>query len=393
MKMHGGKKNGVPQVLSEDIYNAKQTRSIFIRILPVIILGFLIVGVCLLVYWMRYMPRSIGRLYCEVYEISSKRPASIVDLKVNTGESVRQGQLLVELDTAEFEAEKLINTHSLNRAKLDITATRAELALRQDELRLRLEDNLVIRIVELETSRSALNEDKATLETAREQLAGAQIELDRNRKLIESNAVAQQQLDMVQTRVNALARQVEFYVKVVKSDEDRVKAAMDRLDQYTKKEDKIQVPAEEILLPVKAYPSQLESSIKLTEVKISESRLRSPVDGVVSALYKRNASAVDAGTPILQILKAGDSSMVETYIIENWSAVPEVGKKVRLHPSNSFIWNSVSGVIVSKGTCIVPVPQEYLQAYNTFKYRGLRLLIKLDAPYNGPIASSFDITY
>ena len=190
----------------------------FKRLLPIFVFAIILASIVLAIYWYNYMPRAIGRLYTIDYNIASKRNALVNEILVDVGQKVSVGQTLVRLDTNVLTALLQNKKDALEVAKKRIPARKGELELRQEELRLKLDDNLIFRAIEIESARTALNEDTSILTVAQANLVGAEIDVKRYTGLAATGAVKQALLDTATTKRNALLNKIANYEKVVKAD-------------------------------------------------------------------------------------------------------------------------------------------------------------------------------
>lgn len=386
MQIRTAKRTIKSQVIPKE--EKRVNHNLFRRLLPLLI--FLCLAGCLstIIYWYYFMPRAIGRLQIQRYAISSKRSALIKKILIKPGDKVTTNQVLVELDTNELLARKKSLEKALFVASEKMPSTYGELRLKQDELRLKLDDNLIFRAIDVESARSSLKEDSARYESTIEQLKGAEIELNRRQKLVKTGAVSQSKLDEIQTRYNALTKQVENYKKVVESDETRFQTAVKRYKDYNERN--INVPIEEIIRPVKASVNQAKEEINVIQAAIDNSILKAPYDGYVMAILRNENEGVQAGDSIVQIIN-GSTTVIESYIKEKWYNDAKLGKPVKLKPRISN--DSLRGEIFYIAPFSSKIPMEFLENYEQDKVSGIRILIKLEKEFNGPLGTHFDILF
>lgn len=390
MKFSSAKSPSRPQITPvQDASAAKRT--LLSRLLPLIIFLTILATIAAIIYYYNFMPRAIGRLQVSSVEMSSKRPAFVKSILVSVGDEVKKGQLLAELDTAELEARKDKALKALALAKESLESLKAELRLRQDELRLRVDDNLVFRVVDLESAKVMLNQDVARLESSKARLAGALIEQDRFQKLVSSSAAAQKQLDLQTAQTNALQKEVEWYEKAVVADTERGQSAEKRLAQYVEREGLINVPINEMLRPAIAEVAVAEAEVSVVAAQISDSMLVSPIDGMVSGISKRPGFAVDIAEPVMTLMSPSKRH-VEAYVQEQWSRCAVKDGKVKLRSRADF-FHILRGSMRETGNCVVTIPLDFLEPYETFKYKGLRFVVEMDKDWDGPTGSRFDILF
>ena len=131
-----------------------------------------------------------GRLEAKLADAASKEPLRIKEILVNEGDLVKPGQVLVLLDTVTLDAELAEARASVAAAEEKIAATEAAITRRNSEIRLAQIEverarNLVrqragsqreldVRNMQVESTRAALAEEQARLQTARQDVEVAQ---------------------------------------------------------------------------------------------------------------------------------------------------------------------------------------------------------------------------
>ncbi|MBS1258926.1 MAG: hypothetical protein MAG551_01990 [Candidatus Scalindua arabica] len=389
MKMQSAKKPAKGQVIA--VQSKSDRPGLFKLLLPVIVFSLIVLFFVTAVYWYNFMPRATGRSYLEFHEISSKRRAIIRELAVDLGAPVKAGQLLVKLDENELLARRKRLQQAVTVASEAIVAKKNELELKQQELRLKLDDQHIFRTVEVEAARVAMSEDAARLQSAIARLQGSQIELDRVRKLAKSGAMSQSRLDQQQTLYNAIDREVKGYDKVVAAGGERLRQAMRRLSDYEKGK-AINVPVAEILRPVKAYVAEVEVQITEIDALLENSRLTSPIDGEVGSIQQRAGAVVDAGEPILTVVHSRPH-LVESYIREKWMGSVQEGDTVYLRPLSSGNGGKLKARVVERGKSVTRVPRDFLPEYDESRVMGLRFVMELEKEWDGPLGAAFSISF
>lgn len=123
-----------------------------------------------------------GRIEGKLVDVAAKEPLRVKELLVDEGDLVTPGQVLVRLDTDTLEAQLAEAKASIDAAEEKLAVARAGIVKQRSEINLAsIEENrsknlveqgagsqrdLDVRKTKVETSRSALAEAQATLETA-----------------------------------------------------------------------------------------------------------------------------------------------------------------------------------------------------------------------------------
>ncbi len=203
--------------------------------------------------------RFQGYVDAHLLQVGSERGGRVVELKVEEGDTVRQGQLVARLDDA------------LSKARV------AEAAAKLAEAKARLELALAPRKrpKELKVLQAALREAEAALEVSKK-------EFERIRRLVARGAEPPARLDAAK---GAYERDLA-----------RVKAARERLEVA-----RLPAREEEIALAraaVKAAEAALESARR----DLARTRITAPAAGRVQEVLFRPGEVVGAGRPVILLL-------------------------------------------------------------------------------------------
>ncbi len=159
-------------------------------------LAVLAVGFLAFRYWkgrQSALPEGIasgnGRLEAKLVDIASKEPLRVKEILVDEGALVRPGQVLVRMDTTTIEAELSESEAKVAAAEERLALARASIAKQKSEIRLAKIEvdrsrNLVAaaagsqreldtRTAKLETTRAALAQAEAMLETSQQEIESA----------------------------------------------------------------------------------------------------------------------------------------------------------------------------------------------------------------------------
>lgn len=387
MKLRTATNSPTPQITP---FARRNEKSLFWRLFPAMIFFGTIALIVLLIYWYYFLPRAVGQIYTEKHEIGSNRNAMIYSILVKQGDLVQKGSVVVQLETEQLYAELKKNEMELLVAKQNVPANQAKLQLQQDDLRLRLEDSQILRSIEIFSSQSALDQAQSVIGSTRADLAGAAIDVERYTKLVPSGAAAKFLLDNANTRYNMDIEIIKNYENVIASNLQRQKQAEIRYAEYLKRQETINVPIEQIMPPIRTEVNVAETQIDVTKALLDYSFLKSPVNGIVSDIFKFEGSGLQAGEIILSIDKT-DLNVVEAYIREEWAGSLVFNKKIKLAPRLKK-YDSIVGTIKYISPIVTVIPPIFMEAYNQqLKEKGIRFTVLLDKPWTGPAGATFDI--
>ncbi|MGZ3456884.1 MAG: HlyD family secretion protein [Archangium sp.] len=142
-----------------------------------------------------------GRIEAKLVDVAAKEPLRVKQVLVNEGDLVKQGQVLVQLDTTTLEANLHEANESVAAAQERLAAAKAAIAKQKSEIDLAT--------IELERSRRLVAEGagsqreldvrKSTLETTKASLAQAEAALNTATQEVE---VARANAATIQTRID-----------------------------------------------------------------------------------------------------------------------------------------------------------------------------------------------
>ncbi len=176
--------------------------------------------------------------------VGSQVSGTIKFLYADFNSSVKQGQVIAQIDPAIFQAQ-------VDQARANVLNTQANLLNTQSNLK-----NIQANVVKAEV---AVEDTKRTM--------------DRNRPLVEKKVIAQQVFDTAQTNYDSAVAQVEAAKAQLESGKAQIESS-------------------------KAQVEQSKAALKLAETNLGYTTIRSPVNGIV---ISRN---VDVGQTVAASLQA-----------------------------------------------------------------------------------------
>src|SRR5277367_5646174 len=158
-------------------------------VIPIVLV---VAGVLAYKYWNStqsgLLPAGIasgnGRIEAKLSDASAKEPLRVKDVLVDEGDLVKPGQVLVQLDTVTIEAEQTKNEAAVATAREQFAAANGAIATANADI-------------------AAANADvvaaNAAVERQESEIRLAQIEADRQRRMLAENATSQGLFDVRQT--------------------------------------------------------------------------------------------------------------------------------------------------------------------------------------------------
>jgi membrane fusion protein, multidrug efflux system len=326
-------------------------------------------GIQWLIFRWHYVSTDDAQVKGNLVNLGAKVPGRIVQLRVEEGDRVHAGQVLVEIDPQDYLAAvaqaraslemarqdlaKAVTQLSLTRERVTQGIGTAEASLREAGENLKFsEDDAALQTdrvdkdidrarANLQAARARLLEAKATLENAKK-------EFDRNHELFRQNYVAENARDAAETAwqvaqskyqvavenerealsqlelAEANRRSVALKNQGIRISEQVLERA--RINRVLAHEEKKQISLQEQSIEVlKAKVEEAEAALQLADLRVQESKILSPIPGVISKRLADQGQVVQVGQPLLIV-----NNPREKWVVAN----VEETKVRRVHPGS-----------------------------------------------------------
>jgi HlyD family secretion protein len=232
--------------------------------------------------WGREMPLT-GIVDGNEVIISPQITGRIINLTVDEGSEVKEGDLIAELDPKELEA-------SLRAAQANVASLQAQVG----------EANHNYSMTD-DTTGASVNQAGAMLTSTRAQLDQAkatlwrdQTDYDRMQKLFDSGVESAQDRDHADATLKASQANV-------KSLEDSVRAQEAGLAVAQGNRKQVDVRGSEVATMI-AQLEQARASAVETETQLGYTKIYAPIDGIVSVRVAKQGEVVAQGSPIVVVV-------------------------------------------------------------------------------------------
>jgi HlyD family secretion protein len=254
--------------------------------------------------------------------VSPKIQGILERLSVDEGSSVRAGELIATLDTAELNANVQADGASVENLK-------AQLAQAQSNYRMALTETAG----DLAGAEARLSMAKAQLEQSQSQLARIRNDFQRTKELSAQGVSAKQDLDHwtadLRTQEATVAAQTE---QVRAAEADLVHA---QAGQYRRS------AAQSAVESAEAQLHNAESELVAAKSRLNYTQVVAPISGVVSVLVARQGEVVGPSAPVATIIDP-HSTWVRVGIPETYAGHIAVGEKLRIQfPSGQIVEGTV----------------------------------------------------
>ncbi|MAY19259.1 MAG: secretion protein [Erythrobacteraceae bacterium] len=295
----------------------------------IVTIALLLVGFIVWAQWaeLDQVTRAQGRVvpFARVQVVQSEQDGAITQIAVREGEQVKEGQLLVALDTVQLEA-------GVREARVKVAALESRMARINAELfdrpltfpaSLNEYGEFTSNQRQLfERRRAALQAEVSTLRNLADL---QQQELDLNMPLLETGDVARSEIIRMQRQV------VETRGRISNI---RSQYIRDLQAEFTQTEEELAATREQL--------ARTEDSLRAASIT-------APVDGIVKNVrFTTIGGVVRAGEEVLQIVPVGEKLIVESRVPPRDIAFVKTGQSARVNfdAYDSAIYGSADGTVV-----------------------------------------------
>jgi HlyD family secretion protein len=300
----------------------------------------LVILIGILVAWSRRSPNALrvsGNIEVTEAEVSFKIPGRVLERLVDEGQTVKAGELVARLDSAELAQEVALRRADARAAQAALAELEAgsrpeEIAQAQaasEQAKARLDEMLAgSRPEEVAAAEAALRRAQSEAERAR-------LDEERYAGLYKRSIVSAQQYDAARTASRtALERQheAEEQMKLVREGPRQEQIAQARAAWRQAAERYALVrkgPRREQIDQARARHEQARQALAVAETRFSYATLASPLSGVVLSKNTEPGEIVAAGSPIVTV---GDLEhpWLRAYIDETDLGRVKVGQRARV---------------------------------------------------------------
>jgi HlyD family secretion protein len=293
-----------------------------------------------------------GRIEGYETDIGAKVAGRIEAVAVREGDQVRKGQVIVQLDDEQIEAQlkgasaRLVSTQQQElQARLQINLL--ETQIQEQALNLeQAQGDAKGRIFQAESSVAAsaaqFNQAEAQLQQAKSELKLAQTNRDRFAKLLADGAVTQQQFDQAQTTwetaqsaVRSRQASVDSFRKLVDSAQGQLlQAQTTALNPSIRNTQMAGLRTQLAQTRLKLAAAQAEvvnakAAQQETQTKIADLNIISPIDGVVTTRSVEPGVVVTTGKTLLTVINP-NTVYLRGYIPEGDIGKVRVGQQAKV---------------------------------------------------------------
>ena len=315
----------------------------------VILVGIVALGIGLYfgVQWLlfrwHYVSTDDAQVKGNLVNLSAKVSGRIVQLRVEEGHSVQANQVLVEIDPKDYlaaqaqaQANLEMARHDLSRAITQLSLTKdrviqgistAEASLREAGENLKFaQDDAALQTdkvnKDIDRARANLQATKAKILEAKATVENAKKEFDRNHELFRQNYVAENARDSAETSWQVAESKYQVAQEMERDAISQLEMAEANQRSITLKKQSIRV-SEQVLERAKinlvlsqeeqkqislqeknidllsAKVQESEAALELANLHLQETKILSPIPGVISKRLADQGQVVQVGQPLL----------------------------------------------------------------------------------------------
>jgi membrane fusion protein (multidrug efflux system) len=226
----------------------------------------------------------------DVTPLSTKVAGIVKDVKVSDYQQVHKGDLLVELEDSDFQAQVAQATAAVEAGKAAI-----ENNLRQRELQdARIEKALA----GIDQAKAQITAAQAGIEATQADLVRAQAERKRQEALVKTGSATQQKVEQAVADEERLAAQLAGR----QADLEQAKASLRSNEQGAEAERRTKAVLESQDLQLVADLHAKEASLTVTQVNLGYTKIVAPGDGTVGERQVRPGQLVSPGTQVISFV-------------------------------------------------------------------------------------------
>lgn len=279
--------------------------------------------------------------------LSTRISGTVQRVDIQDYQSVKAGQLIIELDNSDYQA-------TVDEARAAISAARAELIANQDAKRA-ADASVDAAKAAIEQGQAAVDAAQAGIDAAQAQATQAASEYHRQETLLAKRAATRQQFEQVQEARDASQAALQSH----RADLLRAKAALasSRASLAGALQQRAALNAKDAGL--QAQIAAKTAGVTIAKVSLDYTKIQAPADGQVGRLQVHPGQLVAAGVQVIDFVQ--DGAWVEANFLETQLAHIRVGDtadiKIDAYPGQT-LHGHVSEIAPASGSATALLPPD-----------------------------------
>lgn len=319
-------------------------------------------GVAVLLIYFRYETNSdfIGLVESRTHVLGVREEGRIAVIHVVQGQNVAAGQVLLELDMSDLDAEEALLRAELSRREAQLNADRIRFGLEFDKLLTQREADAL----NIYLKHTDLVEKKAELDSVKQEIARLQSAQD-------AGLGRSRDLSDLIIRRDTLERVIAAQKPILKS--KGAGSGDDGRDKVAEREEVVR----SMLGENHEKMNEIRVNLQIVQARRANRTIISPTDGRVVNLVNMAGDTVDNFVPVINIEETA-INYVDAYVPETSGQLPQIGQRVNLYPHRQMAQNA-TGVIVAVDPGYQAIPLRLSFRGNLYWARKFR--IQVDRPH------------
>ena len=295
-------------------------------LLVVIPIIFIIAGYFVYQHYVAYRESTDdAQIDGHINPVAAKASGHVVSINVKDNQFVKAGTVVVEIDATDYRV-------ALDRARADLAAAQSGSLAASNQVPMtstttssqtkqagagveQAERAKAVAIKDVEASRAKLGSAQARVRETEANYTKAMQDLQRMKMLIEKDEISRQQFDAAVAYADAAraARDsaqagVEEALKAIEVDQARVAQADARIQEANAGLQATQTAPQQMAISrsnaqaAQARVKQAESALRQAELNLQYTRVKAPIDGIVSQRKVELGQYVQVGQPLLALI-------------------------------------------------------------------------------------------
>jgi membrane fusion protein (multidrug efflux system) len=271
-------------------------KSLIIPLVVLLAAGGLLFGIAgHLTGWQENRPDQVtddAYLRADMTPLSTRISGTVHKVNVNDYQSVKAGQILIELDDDDYRA-------ALDQARAALAASEASLADNQAAKRIQDAqiDAAKAGIVQAE---AVINAAKAGIASASPELERALTELHRQQSLFDSKAATHQQLEAATAQQGQLSGLVDARKADLARAEGALATSQSQLEAAKRQGEALNTKDDVYKADIEAK----KAAIVVAQVNLAYTRIAAPTDGTVGERHALAGQLVAPGTQVIDLVQS-----------------------------------------------------------------------------------------
>ncbi|GAB6887678.1 multidrug efflux MFS transporter adaptor subunit VceA [Desulfothermus okinawensis JCM 13304] len=308
----------------------------------IIILFVIVFGIIFFFYWFFYLKNFVSTddayVYADSSYVSSRIPGTIEKVYVKNDDYVKQGDLLVLLDSSIYKLKVEQLKNKLESINFKIKSTEIDVDILRHNLKKNInksQNDLNLALDEKSRVNSEIKSLIAQKNSLKQDLHLSELQYKRYKNLYKNHTISKEKFDQVETMYNKLIYQIKSITHkinslqaIYKELDEKIKNAHIGISIAKKNESKI-LSAIESLNSLKKERDYLRAALNEARLQLSYCKIKAPISGYVAGSKLQRGNRVLPGQ-VLMVIVPLDKVYVEANFKETQLANVRIGQRAEI---------------------------------------------------------------